>query len=54
MRCSSFVDGKADAFLAFPPQPQELRAKKIGRVIVNTSSGPSLVAVLLLHARRPP
>jgi NitT/TauT family transport system substrate-binding protein len=32
-----FVDGKADAILAFPPQPQTLRAKKIGRVIVNTS-----------------
>ena len=32
-----FVDGKADAFLGFPPQPQELRAKKIGRVIVNTT-----------------
>ncbi len=33
----SFVDGKVDAFLAFPPQPQDLRAKKIGRVIVNTA-----------------
>jgi NitT/TauT family transport system substrate-binding protein len=32
-----FVDGEADAFLAFPPQPQRLRAKKIGRVIVDTS-----------------
>jgi len=32
-----FVDGKVDAFLAFPPQPQKLRAKKIGHVIVNTS-----------------
>jgi NitT/TauT family transport system substrate-binding protein len=32
-----FVEGKADAFLGFPPQPQELRAKKIGRVIVNTT-----------------
>ncbi len=31
-----FVEGKADAFLGFPPQPQELRARKIGRVIVNT------------------
>src|SRR5262249_53988017 len=29
--------GKADAFLAFPPQPQRLRAKKIGKVIVNTA-----------------
>ena len=31
-----FAEGKADAFLAFPPEPQVLRAKKIGRVIVNT------------------
>ena len=31
-----FMDGKADAFLAFPPHPQELRAKKIGRVILDT------------------
>jgi NitT/TauT family transport system substrate-binding protein len=32
-----FVENKADAFLAFPPQPQELRAKRMGRVIVNTT-----------------
>jgi NitT/TauT family transport system substrate-binding protein len=32
-----FVEGKADAFLAFPPQPQELRARKFGTVIVNTT-----------------
>jgi NitT/TauT family transport system substrate-binding protein len=32
-----FVEGKADAFMGFPPQPQELRAKKIGHVIVNTT-----------------
>lgn len=31
-----FVDGKSDAFFAFPPQPQELRARNIGRVIVDT------------------
>ena len=31
-----FTDGTADAFLAFPPQPQELRAKKIGNVIIDT------------------
>ena len=34
----SFVDGKADAFIGFPPQPQKLRAKKIGRVILNTTT----------------
>ncbi len=33
-----FVEGRADAFLGFPPQPQELRAKKIGHVIVNTTT----------------
>lgn len=32
-----FVDGKVDAFLAFPVQPQDLRARKIGRVILNTT-----------------
>ena len=31
------IDGGADAFLGFAPQPQELRAKKIGRVILNTA-----------------
>jgi NitT/TauT family transport system substrate-binding protein len=30
--------GQVDAFMAFPPEPQELRAKKIGHVIVNTST----------------
>jgi NitT/TauT family transport system substrate-binding protein len=34
---SLFFEGKADAFLAFPPVPQELRAKKIGRVILNST-----------------
>jgi NitT/TauT family transport system substrate-binding protein len=32
-----FAQGKADAFMGFPPQPQELRARKIGHVIVNTT-----------------
>jgi NitT/TauT family transport system substrate-binding protein len=32
-----FVDGVADAFLGFAPQPQELRAQKIGHVILNTT-----------------
>jgi NitT/TauT family transport system substrate-binding protein len=32
-----FLDGKVDAFLAFPPQPQEMRLKKAGRVLVNTT-----------------
>jgi NitT/TauT family transport system substrate-binding protein len=29
--------GEVDAFLGFPPEPQELRAKGIGRVLVNTA-----------------
>jgi NitT/TauT family transport system substrate-binding protein len=32
-----FIEGTADAFMAFAPQPQELRAKRIGHVIVNTA-----------------
>jgi NitT/TauT family transport system substrate-binding protein len=31
-----FVQHKIDAFLGFPPEPQELRARKIGHVIVNS------------------
>jgi len=30
-------EGKIDAFLGFPPQPQELRARKIGHVVVNSA-----------------
>jgi NitT/TauT family transport system substrate-binding protein len=32
-----FLDGKVDAFLGFPPEPQRLRAQNIGRVIVNSA-----------------
>ncbi len=32
------AEGKIDAFLAFPPIAQELRAKRIGHVVVDTSS----------------
>ena len=32
-----FVEGKVDAFLGFPPEPQELRARHIGRVIFDTA-----------------
>jgi NitT/TauT family transport system substrate-binding protein len=31
-----FEEGKVDAFLGFPPEPRELRAKKIGHVVVST------------------
>ncbi len=30
--------GKIDAVLAFPPEPQELRAKRIGHVVVNSAT----------------
>ena len=32
-----FAEDKIDAFLGIPPEPQELRARKIGHVIVNSS-----------------
>jgi len=32
-----FADGKIDAFLGFPPEPQELRARNIGHVIVSSA-----------------
>jgi NitT/TauT family transport system substrate-binding protein len=32
-----FAEGKIDAFLGFPPEPQELRARNIGRVIVSSA-----------------
>jgi NitT/TauT family transport system substrate-binding protein len=35
---SAFVDRRADAFLAFPPEPQELRARKVGHVLLNTNT----------------
>jgi NitT/TauT family transport system substrate-binding protein len=31
------AEGKIDALMAFPPEPQELRAKQIGHVVVNTA-----------------
>ena len=33
-----FATGQTDAFLGFPPEPQELRARKIGRVILSTTT----------------
>ena len=32
-----FVEGKIDAFLGFPPEPQELRARHTGHVILDTT-----------------
>jgi NitT/TauT family transport system substrate-binding protein len=33
-----FAEGKIDAFLGFPPEPQELRARNIGHVIFNSAT----------------
>jgi NitT/TauT family transport system substrate-binding protein len=33
-----FADRKVDAFLGFPPEPQELRSRRIGHVILNTTT----------------
>jgi NitT/TauT family transport system substrate-binding protein len=32
-----FTEGKVDAYIGFPPRPQELRAQGIGHVIVNSA-----------------
>ncbi len=32
-----FIDGKIDAFLGLPPEPQELRARNVGHVIFNSA-----------------
>jgi NitT/TauT family transport system substrate-binding protein len=33
-----FAEGKIDAYLGFPPEPQELRARRIGHVVVNSTT----------------
>jgi NitT/TauT family transport system substrate-binding protein len=33
-----FAEREIDAFLGFPPEPQEMRARKIGRVILNMTT----------------
>ena len=32
------ADGKIDAYLGFPPDPQEFRARRIGRIVVNSAT----------------
>ena len=32
------AEGKVDAYLGFPPDPQELRAKRVGHVVLNSST----------------
>lgn len=46
--------GKVDAFLAFPPTPQELRAHRIGHVVINTSTDKpwSQYYCCMLHGNR--
>ncbi|ACB32324.1 putative nitrate transport protein NrtA [Leptothrix cholodnii SP-6] len=34
---SAFIAGMADAFLAFPPEPQELKQRQIGHVLLDTN-----------------
>jgi NitT/TauT family transport system substrate-binding protein len=36
-RMRLFAEGEIDALLGFPPEPQELRARKVGHVVVNTA-----------------
>jgi NitT/TauT family transport system substrate-binding protein len=33
-----FAQGRTDAFLGFPPEPQELRARKVGSMILSTTT----------------
>ena len=49
-----FAEGKADAFLAFAPEPQKLRARKVGHVIVDTAQDKpwSQYFCCMLSARR--
>jgi NitT/TauT family transport system substrate-binding protein len=35
-----FAEGKLDAYLAFPPEVQELHARKVGHVILKTAADP--------------
>ena len=44
-----FAEGQVDAFLAFPPEPQELRARKIGRMILSLGTDKPWSQYLLLH-----
>ena len=44
------AEGKIDAFLGLPPEPQELRGRNFGRVIVNSVLDRPWVPVFLLRA----
>jgi NitT/TauT family transport system substrate-binding protein len=49
-----FTEGKVDAFIGSPPEPQELRARKIGHVILNigTDKPWSHYFCCMLHGNR--
>ena len=49
-----FANREVDAFLGFPPEPQELRARGIGQRHPQHGHRPALVPVLLLHRVRQP
>ena len=49
-RSSCSQRARSMRFLGFPPEPQDLRARHIGHVIVNSCRRPPVVAVFLLHA----
>jgi hypothetical protein len=44
-----FAGRKVDAFLGFPPEPQELLAGKIGRMILSTTTDKPWSNLFLLH-----
>jgi NitT/TauT family transport system substrate-binding protein len=45
-----FTEGKLDAYLAFPPDVQELHARKVRPCGPEDRRGPAVVTVFLLHA----
>ncbi len=47
-----FIEGRVDAFLAFPPQPQDLREREDRAGHRQHRAGSSVGTVLLLHDRR--
>ena len=48
------AERKVDVFLGFPPDPQELRARKIGRMLISSTVDRPWSRILLLHGRGQP
>jgi len=46
-----FINGNADAFLGLAPQSYQVRASKVGHVVVDTASDHPWVPVFLLSCR---